>query len=170
MFFIRVFFCVLLTFFVLSKIATAQVIEDVYYNWTVFEYDNELSSDGKKCYVTSFPVKKIGNHGNLKRKPYILITRFAKNKKEEVSVYSGYDYKPSSNVHMLIDQEQFKLFTHNDLAWSKTAEIDKKVISKMLNASIIKVRGDSANSTYSVDEYSLKGFGRAYKRMKDICK
>ena len=116
----RVFSSILFFIFFTVNLVNAQIVEDTYYNWTVFEYNDELSADSKKCYVTSFPIKKIGNLDNSARKPYILVTRFSSSKKEEISIYSGYEYKPSSNVHLLIDQKQFKLFTYEDLAWSKT--------------------------------------------------
>ena len=39
----------------------------------------------------------------------------------------------------------------------------------MLNNDSVKVRSDSAIGSYAIDEYSLKGFARAYKRLKQLC-
>ena len=40
----------------------------------------------------------------------------------------------------------------------------------MLNGKILKIRSESSKTEYTVDEYSLKGMTRAYKRMRELCK
>ena len=146
---------------------SAQVIDSIYYGWAVHEYE---SDDGiKQCYISSFPARTDSNHTS-ERSPYLLVTRYARKRTEEVSIYSGYEYKINSGVFILIDDVQFKFFTDDEMAWLKTPAEDREVIQLMLESSLVKVRSDSSLGTYAIDEYSMKGFNRAYARMKEICK
>jgi len=146
--------------------AKAQKLDGTYYDWNVFTL--EEVGKPKKCYVASFPNKQIGNH-KAERKPYILITRYEGKNLEEVSIYSGYEYKISSEIYVAVDDNQYRMFTKDDIAWAKTSEQDKQMIEDMLRGDNLRVRGESSVGTYSVDEYSLKGISMAYKRIKELC-
>ena len=151
----------------LSGNLSAQIIDSIYYGWAVHEYE---SDDGiRQCYLSSFPAKSDSNHTS-ERAPHLLITRYARKRTEEVSIYSGYEYKINSGVFILVNDIQFKFFTDNETAWLKTPAEDKEVIQMMLRSSVVKVRSDASVGTYAIDEYSMKGFDRAYARMKEICK
>ncbi len=152
----------------LKQPARSQVLDSSFYHWRVYEMqENEL--EDKKCYIISHPIKSDSNH-NSRQKPYIMITRFQKDRSEEFSVFSGYEYKLNSQIFALVDDYQFKLYAKKDIAWMLTKEDDAQIISTALNAAVAKVRSDSSVGTYGVDEYSLKGITRAYARMKEICK
>ena len=99
-----------------------------------------------------------------------MIARYQKDRSEEVSVFTGFEYKLNSEVFVLIDDSQFKLLAKKDIAWAKTKTEDIQIIESMLHGGAVKVRSDSAIGTYAVDEYSLKGITRAYARMREICK
>ena len=146
----------------------AQVIDSAFYQWQVFELQEE-DLDYKKCYIVAHPTKIDTDH-NSRQKPYLMITRFQKDRSEEVSIFGGYEYKLSSEVFVLVDPLQFKLIAKKDIAWTKTKAEDLALIEAMLNGGDLKVRSDSAVGTYAVDEYSLKGITRAYARMREICK
>jgi phage pi2 protein 07 len=156
----------ILVFLFFSFNLLAQTLDGIYYDWSVFILDN--AGEEKKCYIASFPKKSIGNF-TKKREPYILITRFNEKKVEEISVYSGFEYKISGKVFIMIDEKQFILWTKEDVAWTKTKEEDKQIIKTLLNSTTLKIRAESSNMEYVVDDYSLKGFVRAYKRMKELC-
>lgn len=158
----------LLVFALRSQIASAQVIDSMYYNWAVYEYGDD-DSDDKKCYIAATPEKTDSSFTGI-RAPYIAITRYARSRTEEISAYAGYEYKISSNVYLLIDETQKQLFTKDDAAWAATDNEDKDIIQAMLNAKYVKVRSDSSVGNYSIDEYSMKGLTRAYARMKELCK
>lgn len=152
----------------LRKPAKAQVIDSSFFQWTVYEMqENEL--DYKKCYIVVHPIKTDTDHSSRHR-PYIMITRFQKDRSEEVSVFSGFEYKLNSEIFMLVDDAQFKLRAKKDIAWAKTRSEDVAIIQTMLNSGGAKIRSDSAIGTYAVDQYSLKGITRAYNRMREICK
>lgn len=161
-----IFIIVFAAFFGLFE-AKAQVIDSIYYGWSVHEYE---SDDGiRQCYVTSFPTNSQTSH-TLPREPYLMVTRYARKRVEEVSIYSGYEYKINSPVFVLTNYIGFKFFTDGEMAWLRSDVEDKKMIEEMLNSDFVKVRSDSSIGTYAVDEYSMKGFTRAYARMKELCK
>lgn len=163
---IIVLFFIVFTFFLQNSFAQ-QTLDGIYYDWSVFVLDN--LGEEKKCYIASFPDKSIGNYKNS-REPYILITRFQDRGNEEISVYSGFEYKISSDIYISVDGKQFTLFTNGDMAWARSKDEDKDIIENMLNGKTLKVRAESSHTEYVVDEYSLKGMTRAYRRMKELCK
>jgi hypothetical protein len=151
----------------LRQCAQAQVIDSSFYQWRVYEIqENEL--EYKKCYIVSHPIKSDSDH-NSRQKPYLMIARFQKDRSEEISIFGGFEYKLSSEVLVLVDNQQFNLLSKKDMAWVKTKTEDAIMIENILNSAVLKVRSNSAIGTYAVDEYSLKGITRAYARMKEIC-
>ena len=158
----------LILFLFLNKnLYAEQTLDGIYYDWYVFTL-TDLGEE-QKCYVVSFPKKSIGNYKKT-REPYILITRFKDKGIEEVSLYSGFEYKLGSDIYLSIDGKQYTMFTKDDIAWAKNKNQDKELITNLLNGYLLKVRAESSKSEYVVDEYSLKGLTRAYRRMKELCK
>ena len=163
----KIFAYTLIIFSIFISAGFAGTLDGIYYDWSVFVLDN--LGEEKKCYVVSFPKKSIGNY-KKEREPYVLITRFRDKGIEEVSVYSGFEYKIGSDIYASIDGKQFRMFTDKDIAWAKAKTDDKDMIQAMLNGEIFKIRAESSTAEYVVDEYSLKGLTRAYRKMKDLCK
>lgn len=148
-----------------ANVASAQVKDKKYKNWTVYT----TTLQGKKaCYIASFPKKKSGNYSR-RDEPYFLVTRII-NDVYEVSTSSGYPYKKKSNVKIDVDGAKYKMFTKGELAWASDSSQDTKMIKRMKSKNNMTVRGTSVKGTYSVDRYSLSGFTAAYKRMKQLCK
>lgn len=160
----KIFYIIL--FLLLSSFDKQPLIDSTHYSWTLYEYESQ--SGGKKCYITSIPVKSDSDH-NHKRSPYIMVTKYQNNQNEELSIFSDFEYKLNSEVKILIDDFSYKLFTKKDMAWVRTNEEDKNVIKQMLDSKSFKVRSNSIYATYAIDQYSMKGFVRAYNRMKEIC-
>lgn len=154
------------TFLLSANQAMAQVMDSSFYQWSVYEIDE--NTDDKKCYIAAYPIRSNSDH-NPRQRPYIMITRFQKDRSEEFSVSSGFEFKTNGNVFMLIDDKQHNLMAKKEYAWAKTRQEDIRIIQTMLNGSKIKIRSDSAVGTYAVDEYSLKGIATAYLRMREIC-
>jgi hypothetical protein len=160
----------ILTFFLPLPIASAQVIDSMYYGWIVYEHqENPQDDNDKKCYIISTPHKTSTSYTS-DRNPYFSISRYLKDRTEEISAYSGYEYKISSNVYLLIGDTQKHLFTKDDIAWAKSDYDDKEIINLMLNNEYLKVRSDSSTGNYAIDEYEMKGLTRAYARMKELCR
>jgi hypothetical protein len=146
----------------------SQVIDSKYYDWTVYEYQ-ESEFDFKKCYIVSHPLK-IDSDDNSRKKPYLMITRYQKNRSEEVSVFGGFELKTSGEIFMVIDAYQFHLKAKGDMAWARSRYDDISLIETLLNSAVVRIRSDSAHGKYAIDEYSLKGITLAYLRMKEICR
>jgi len=158
----------ILTLLFFCGTASAQIIDSSFYDFTVYEIqENEL--DYKTCYIVAHPFASDTDH-NSRQKPYLMISRFQKDRSEEVSVFGGFEYKLGSKIFVLVDNKQFKLKTKDDMAWNESKYSDVNMIEALLNGVAVKVRSDSAIGTYAVDEYSLKGITRAYARMREICK
>lgn len=147
--------------------AQSQILDSRLYDWEIYEYKND-NEEFKKCYIVNYPINSDTND-TARQRPYIMITRYQRNRFEEVSIYGGFDYKLNSHIHMMVDNIQFHLKTKNDMAWTENKFEDIRIIETILNSSIIKVRSDSAVGSYAVDEYRLKGINKAYKRMREIC-
>ncbi len=153
----------------LPNIANAQVVDSRFYRWTVYELQEDELHD-KQCYIVANPINVDSDQPTRKR-PYVMITRYQRERKEEVSVYGGYEYKINSKIFFMVDNDaQYRFPTKKDMAWAKSKEEDIDVIQNMLNASKIMVRSDSAIGTFAVDEYSTKGIVKAYARMREVCK
>ena len=144
-----------------------QILDGIYYDWSVFVLD-ELGEE-KKCYMVAFPDKRIGNY-KKKSEPYVLITRFQDKNVEEVSIYTGFEYKIGSDIYLSIDGKQYTMFTKGDIAWAKSTTQDRDIIVDLLSGYLLKVRAESTKAEYVVDEYSLKGITRAYRRIRELCK
>jgi len=147
----------------------AQTLDSNFYNWKIYEITDENDLDFKKCYIVSYPENSDTND-TARKQPFLMITRYQRERSEEVSVFGGFDYKINSYLLLLIDNQQFRLKTKIDFAWAKTRADDIRIIETLLNSRSAKIRSDSAIGTFAIDEYNLKGIAKAYKRMKQICK
>lgn len=147
--------------------AHSQVFDSSFFDWSIYEINQEKESD-KMCYMISYAANTDSNH-NTRKQPYIMITKYQKTGEEEISIYSGFEYKKNGHLTVLVDHKQFTLKTKKDLAWSPSKIDDANLIESMLNGSMLKVRSDSSFGTYAIDEYSLKGVARAYSRIRAMC-
>lgn len=148
--------------------ASAQTLDRQINDWSVFTAKHE----GKKlCYIASAPLKKTGNY-KKRGEPYVMVTHRGKNM-DEVSVSSGFPYKEKSSVEFTVEKKKYRFFTSPDIpdvAWASDSKEDKKIIQDMKKGNTLAVKGHSRSKTYSLDTYSLKGFAKAYERMKNLCK
>lgn len=152
----------------IAENAVAQIVDSRFYRWTVYELQEDELQD-KQCYIVANP-ENMESDQQTRQKPYIMITRFQRERKEEVSVFGGYEYKINSKIFFAIDDEEpYRFPTKGTIAWAKSKEDDIEVIQKMLNAKQIKIRSDSAIGTFAIDEYSTKGIAKAYARMRQVC-
>lgn len=159
---------ILLSSFASFKCAFSQVIDSSFFQWTVYELQGD-ESDEKKCYMITYPVKTDSDQ-SLRDQSYIIITRYQNRRIEEIGINSGFEYKLNSKLLISIDNERFQMSTNADMAWARSIGDDVRIIQKMLNGSVVKVRADSSIGTFAIDEYSLKGIAKAYSRMRAICK
>ncbi len=159
--FLAIAFC----FLVSPKDAFSQVKDKEYNDWTTYSADID---DKKICYIASAPKGQTGNY-NKRDEPYLLVSR-VNAETFEVSVSSGYNYKLNSKVKAVVDTEKFDMFTKGQLAWASDSKQDKKMVASMKKGGSITISGTSLKGTYSVDKYSLTGFGAAFDAMNELCK
>ncbi len=165
----RILFISLFLALTLPASASAQQLQKIYKQWSVFT----LQQQGEKiCYIASSPVSSSGNYKS-RSEPYLIVTHRSKNV-DEVSTASGYPYKQDSKVIALVDgKERYELFTSlqvPDTAWARDTTQDQKLVASMKKGLSMTVRGNSRLGTYSEDKYSLMGFTKAYRNMKNACK
>lgn len=156
---------VLLVAYLVNIPAThAQQLENSYGDWNVYT----IKQHGKKvCYIASGPVKKTGNYSK-RSDPYLLVTHVGK-AVDEVSANSGYPYKKGVEVTASIDSKKYQMFTKGEHSWAYDTPQDREMVGKMKAGAKMTIRGTSQKGTYSLDTYSLKGFTKAYSRMKRLC-
>jgi hypothetical protein len=150
-----------------SGAAQAQILDEKFQDkdWKVFT----LEKDGKKtCYIASSPTSKAGNV-EKRNDPYVLVTHRSA-KVDEVSISAGYGYKAKSELLLNVDGKTHKLFTKDDLAWAYSEKQDTEIVGLMKKGKKFSAKGESESGSTTEDEYTLKGFSAAYKRMKELCK
>ena len=139
--------------------------EKSYKHWKVFTI---TQNNGKVCYIISNPVNMIGNHQSI-RKPYIMVSVFGANK-VEISISADFQIKLNSIVPVSIDGIQERFVAENEnFAWAEQRNADKRIIKYMQNGIKLLVFYESAERTYAVDTYSLKGFTKAYRKAQQLC-
>ena len=150
----------------ISANSYANKLETLFGDWHVLT----TTQDEKKiCYIASIPKDKQGNY--KKRGESFLLVSLFDGKKAEVSISSGYEYKSGSNVELDIDNQKYQLKNlKGERAWSKTEDLDDKIILSMKAGNFLNAKGTSSIGTYSIDSYSLKGFSKAFAKMNALCK
>ena len=137
-------------------------------DWTVYRVDAERG--GAVCYIASEPTKQEGDYAK-RGNPAVMVARLpGEPATEQVSVQPGYAYRKGSGVEVAIGSRKFDLFTQGEHAWARSDADDKALIETMRKAGVMTVRGTSVRDTFSLDTYSLGGFGAAYEAMRDACK
>ena len=165
------FLLYLSVFTIVSNLSFAKIdstlpsYEATYQDWKVFT----IEQNGQNvCYALSSPKDMSGNYKD-DREPYIMVAIFGKIR-QEISITAGYFYRPNSIVSVSIDGIQERFVAENDtLAWPEKTGVDKKIIKEMLNSNKLLVFSESLDNKYSVDTYSLKGFQKAYNKIKELC-
>jgi hypothetical protein len=131
------------------------------------------SPGGKKlCFAIAKPTSATTNPPNRPRNPvYMFIsTRPADKVANEVSVITGYPYKPGTEASAEIGSTSYALYTQVDGAWIKNAAEEAQMVDAMRGGQTAVVKGTSAKGTESTDTYSLKGLSQALDRVGQECK
>ena len=157
----------------------------LFYSVTLLANDNGYKSHGtidkwyvfsKKskelCYMLAEPDKSIGKYKLRGRVRVLVAHRPDAEIKNSVMLEFGYSFPENAKALIEIDQKKsFKLDTHEQTAWitSKSSKRDDQVIKEMIKGTTLKAVGKSKKGTVTTDFYALKGFSKAFKKIKDIC-
>ena len=129
-----------------------------------------LSQEGNKiCFAQSIPIIRAPK--KLKRKPSRLFVSFRPNEniKNEISVTTGYEFKPKAPVAAKSGKKKYDLFSKGKFAWVVDNEDEAKLIGTMKKASRLMIIGNTDKGDQTTAHYSMMGFTKAYNTAKKSC-
>ena len=118
------------------------------------------------CYIGSAPTQSDLPEGKKRGDVYILVYKINKKPEAIVQINSGYPYKADEAVNVRIDKKNYKFYSEEDSAWTKS---DKSVIYAMKKGIKFVVTGISLRGTKTIDTYTLNGFTAAYNKLDKDC-
>lgn len=124
---------------------------------------------GRICYLVGRP-QKTESAGVARKAPVAMVThRPSENIANVISFVEGYPLKTGSDVALEIDDKKFDLFTNDDSAWARTAELDRTIVSTLAKGRTATVKGTPNNGKPTIDTYSLAGFAKALALIDEAC-
>jgi len=135
-----------------------------------WEASMEKSGSKQVCFMGSEPIKTVGKIKGRSRSYLMVAHRPQEKSLNVVSYRAGYDFKPGSEVKIVIAKKTYKLFTDDGYAFAYDSKSDRLLVNTMIKSNRLKLTGKSKNNKTVTDTYSLKGFTAAYKRISKACK
>jgi Invasion associated locus B (IalB) protein len=124
---------------------------------------------GRICYLVGRP-QKSDSAGVARKAPVAMVThRPSENISNVVSFVEGYPLKTGSDVALEVDDKKFDLFTNDDSAWARTADLDRTIVSALANGRTATVKGTPRNGKPTTDTYALAGFAKALALINEAC-
>jgi invasion protein IalB len=134
-------------------------------SWTAYQAQD---GTGLVCYVMAQPQKS--EPAGSSRKAMAMVTHRPGEKiANVVSFVEGYPLKPGSEVQIDIGGSKFDLFTKDDSAWARTAELDRMIVASLGKAKQVVVRGMPQKGAATTDTYPLAGFAKALALIDKAC-
>ena len=135
-------------------------------SWTAYMSQDKT---GRVCYVFGQP--RRSEPANLKRKsPAAMVTHRPDEKiADVVSFVEGYPLKEGSEVVLDVGGAKFEMFTKDDSAWARTAELDKTIVATLAKGKQAVVKGQPHKGGPSIDTYSLAGFAKTLAMIDKAC-
>src|SRR4051812_17880998 len=135
-------------------------------SWTAYASGDK---PGRICYLVGRP-QKSDSAGVARKAPVVMVThRPSESISNVVSFVEGYSLKTGSDAALEIDDKKFDLFTNDDSAWARTAELDRAIVSALLKARTATIKGTPNNGKPTTDTYSLAGFAKALGMIDEAC-
>jgi hypothetical protein len=135
-------------------------------SWTAYSAQD---GSGLVCYVMGAP-QKSEPAGAPRKAPMAMVTHRPSEKiANVVSFVEGYPIKPGSEVTIDIGGSKFDLFTKDDSAWARTAELDRMIVTSLGKAKQVVVRGTPQKGPATTDTYALAGFAKALALIDKAC-
>jgi hypothetical protein len=134
--------------------------------WSAYAAGDSAS---RICYLVGRP-QKIDSAGVGRQAPVAMVThRPSENIANVVSFIEGYPLKTGSDAALEVDDKKFDLFTNDDSAWARTAELDRSIVSAFINGRTATVKGTPDKGKPTTDIYSLAGFSKALALIDEAC-
>ncbi|HEX2150482.1 MAG TPA: invasion associated locus B family protein [Stellaceae bacterium] len=134
--------------------------------WSAYAAGDKAS---RICYLVGRP-QKIDSAGVGRQPPVAMVThRPSENIANVVSFIEGYPLKDGSDAALEVDDKKFDLFTNDDSAWARTAELDRSIVSAFIKGRTATVKGTPDKGKPTTDTYSLAGFSKALALIDEAC-
>ena len=135
-------------------------------SWSAYQ---ATDGTGQVCYLVGKP-QKSEPAGFARKPPMAMVThRPAEKIANVVSFVEGYPIKEGSAVSIEIGGSKFELFTKDDAAWARTAEIDRAIVAALGKAKRVVVHGVPQKGPATTDVYPLAGFPKALALIDKAC-
>jgi hypothetical protein len=124
---------------------------------------------GRVCYLVGQP-QKSEPAGFGRKAPTAMVTHRPVEKiANVVSFVEGYALKEGSEVALDIGGSKFELFTKDDSAWARTADLDKSIVAALAKGRQAVVKGVPQKGPATTDIYPLAGFAKALALIDKAC-
>jgi hypothetical protein len=134
--------------------------------WTAYASEDKT---GRVCYLVGQP-QKSEPAGSGRKAPMAMVThRPAEKISNVVSFVAGYPLKDGSDVALDVGGSKFELFTKDDGAWARTAELDKSIVAALAKGQQAVVKGVPQKGPATTDIYPLAGFAKALAAIDKAC-
>ena len=137
-----------------------------------FEYWNVYAKSKNLCYMIAQPINSEGEY-TIRGRVRTVVYRNSREKdnKNVLGIDFGYSFPENGKALIEIDKRKsFELSTFAETAWTNSqTKKNKEIINEMIKGSTLIAFGKSKRGTDTKDIYSLKGFSRAFKKIKDYC-
>jgi hypothetical protein len=135
-------------------------------SWSAYQ---ATDGAGQVCYLVGKPQKS--EPANFARKPAMAMVthRPAEKIANVVSFVAGYPIKEGSEVAIEIGGSKFDLFTKDDGAWARTADLDRAIVMALGRAKRVVVHGVPQKGPATTDVYALAGFAKALALIDKAC-
>jgi hypothetical protein len=134
--------------------------------WTAYASQDKT---GRVCYLVGQPQKSEPAESGRKAPMAMVTHRPAEKITNVVSFVEGYPIKDGSDVALDIGGGKFELFTKEDGAWARTAEIDKAIVTALAKGKSAVVKGVPQKGPPTTDIYPLAGFAKALALIDKAC-
>ena len=135
-------------------------------SWSAYQ---ATDGTGQVCYLVGKP-QRSAPAGFARKPPMAMVThRPAEKIANVVSFVAGYPLKEGSEVAIDIGGSKFELFTKDDAAWARTAELDRTIVAALGKAKRVVVRGVPQKGPATTDIYALAGFAKALALIDKAC-
>ncbi len=135
-------------------------------SWSAYQ---ATDGTGQVCYLVGKP-QRSAPAGFARKPPMAMVThRPAEKIANVVSFVEGYPLKEGSEVAIDIGGSKFDLFTKDDAAWARTAELDRTIVAALGKAKRVVVRGVPQKGPATTDIYALAGFAKALALIDKAC-
>jgi invasion associated locus B (IalB) protein len=134
--------------------------------WTAYASQDKA---GKVCYLVGQP-QKSEPAGFGRKPPTAMVTHRPVEKiANVVSFVEGYALKEGSEVALDVGGSKFELFTKDDSAWARTADLDKTIVAALAKGKQAVVKGVPQKGPPTTDTYPLAGFAKALALIDKAC-